>query len=118
MPQDIKNEPETLKGSVEGVIYANEETGYTILDFGTDKNELVTVVGTLPYVAEGDELTVIGRWVHNPKYGRQFKAEQFEKRLPSTRPQFCVTFLPALSKGWVPKKPPALWSGTARRLLT
>ena len=74
---------EKLMGSVESVIYANEENGYAILDFGTSQNELITIVGTMPYVAEGDELTVWGKWVHNPKYGRQFAVQQFEKRLPS-----------------------------------
>lgn len=74
---------EKLTGSVEGVIYANEDNGYAILDFGTSQNELITIVGTLPYVMEGDELTVFGKWVHNPKYGRQFAVQQFEKRLPS-----------------------------------
>ncbi len=74
---------EKLTGNVENVIYANEDNGYAILDFGTTENELVTIVGTMPYVAEGDELTVWGKWVHNPKYGRQFAVQQFEKRLPS-----------------------------------
>ena len=74
---------ETLVASVEGVIYANEENGYAILDLGTVDNELVTVVGTLPFVDVGDELTVWGKWVHNPKYGRQFAVERFEKRMPS-----------------------------------
>lgn len=74
---------EALRGSVESIIYANEENGYTIFDFGTEQNELVTAVGILPFLAEGDELTLLGKWVHNPKYGRQFKVEQFEKRLPS-----------------------------------
>ena len=72
-----------LSGSVEQVIYFNEDNCYAICDFGTDDDDLVTIVGTLPYVAEGDSLTVFGRWVHNPKYGRQFKVEQFEKRLPA-----------------------------------
>ena len=72
-----------LSGSVEQVIYFNEDNGYAICDFGTDDDDLVTIVGTLPYVAEGDTLTVFGRWVHNPKYGRQFKVEQFEKKLPA-----------------------------------
>jgi exodeoxyribonuclease V alpha subunit len=58
---------ERLSGSVESVIYANEENGYTILDFGTEENELITLVGVIPYVCEGDELTVFGKWVHNPK---------------------------------------------------
>ena len=72
-----------LSGSVETVIYFNEDNGYAICDFVTDDDDLITIVGTLPYVAEGDTLTVFGRWVHNPKYGRQFKVEQFEKKLPA-----------------------------------
>lgn len=72
-----------LSGSVETVIYSNDDNGYAICDFGTDDDELVTIVGIMPYVAEGDTLTVFGRWVHNPKYGRQFKVEQFEKKLPA-----------------------------------
>ena len=72
-----------LSGSVEAVIYSNEDNGYAICEFGTDDDELVTIVGTMPYVCEGDSMTVFGRWVHNAKYGRQFKVEQFEKRLPA-----------------------------------
>ncbi|MBR7099306.1 MAG: ATP-dependent RecD-like DNA helicase [Clostridia bacterium] len=72
-----------LCGSIEHVIYSNEENGFAICDLGTEKNELVTITGILPYIGEGDSVTVHGRWVHNPKYGRQFKVESCEKRLPS-----------------------------------
>jgi len=72
-----------INGGVEQVIYSNEDNGYAICDFGTDDDELITIVGTLPYVSEGDTLSVFGRWVHNPKYGRQFKVEQYEKKLPA-----------------------------------
>ncbi len=95
---------EKLSGSVEGVIYANEENGYTILDFGTEENELVTLVGTIPYVSEGDELTVFGKWVHNPKYGRQFQVEQFEKRLPSDAAAILRYLSSGAVKGIGPKK--------------
>ena len=101
---DVKNEPEKLTGSVESVIFANEENGYTILDFGTDQNELITLVGTIPYVAEGDELTVFGKWVHNPKYGRQFQVEQFEKRLPSDAAAILRYLSSGAVKGIGPKK--------------
>ena len=74
-----------LSGSIEHVIYANEENGFAICDLGTDTDELVTITGILPYVGEGDVVTVYGRWVHNPKYGRQFKVEQSEKQLPADR---------------------------------
>ncbi len=72
-----------LSGTVETVIFSNEDNGFAICDLGTDDDDLVTILGTLPYIAEGDTLTVFGRWVHNPKYGRQFKVEQFEKKLPA-----------------------------------
>ena len=72
-----------LSGNVEHVIYANEENGYAICDLGTDHNELVTIVGILPDLEEGDSVTVVGKWVHNPKYGRQFRVEQCEKHLPT-----------------------------------
>ena len=104
MDAEQKNDLEKLVGNVESVVFANEENGYTILDFGTDQNELVTVVGILPYVAEGDELTVFGKWVHNPKYGRQFQVEQFEKRLPSGEAAILRYLSSGAVKGIGPKK--------------
>ena len=86
-----------LSGSIEHVIYSNEENGFAICDLGTDSDELVTVTGILPYVGEGDVVTVYGRWVHNPKYGRQFKVEQSEKRLPADR----ASILRYLSSGGI-----------------
>jgi len=74
---------EYFSGIVENIVYSNEENGYAILDFAIDTNEIVTVVGTLPYVFEGDSLTVYGKWVNNPKYGAQFKVEQYEKIMPA-----------------------------------
>lgn len=74
---------ESFSGSVEHVIYRNEENGYAICSFATDGGDLVTIVGTLPYIAEAEHMTLTGSWVHNPKYGRQFKVERFEKQLPA-----------------------------------
>ena len=86
-----------LSGSIEHVIYSNEENGFAICDLGTEADELVTVTGVMPYIAEGDVVTVYGRWVHNPKYGRQFRVEQSEKRLPADR----ASILRYLSSGGV-----------------
>ncbi len=72
-----------LCGSIEHVIYSNEENGFAICDLGTDSGDLVTVTGTMPYIGEGDTVTLQGRWVHNPKYGRQFRVETCEKQLPA-----------------------------------
>ncbi|MEE0969839.1 MAG: ATP-dependent RecD-like DNA helicase [Clostridia bacterium] len=74
-----------ISGSVEHVIYKNESNGYAICEFGTNEGELITIVGTMPYVAEGEHLSISGSYVHNPKYGRQFKVEEYEKQLPADK---------------------------------
>ncbi len=96
--------PLKLCGSIEHVIYSNEENGYAICDLGCDEgDELVTITGTIPYVAEGDVITVYGRWVHNAKYGRQFKVEQFEKQLPADRASILRYLASGAIKGIGPK---------------
>lgn len=92
-----------LSGSIEHVIYSNEENGYAICDLGTDTDELVTITGTMPYIGEGDTVTVTGRWVHNPKYGRQFKVEQCEKELPADRASILRYLASGSIKGIGPK---------------
>ncbi len=99
-------EPSILKlcGSIEHVIYANEENGFAICDLGCDESgELVTITGTLPYIGEGDTVTVYGRWVHNPKYGRQFRVEQFEKQLPADKASILRYLASGAVKGIGPK---------------
>lgn len=92
-----------LSGSIEHIIYANEENGYTICDLGTDHNELVTIVGILPDLDEGDTVTVIGKWTHNAKYGRQFRVEQCEKQLPADRASILRYLSSRTIKGIGPK---------------
>ncbi len=92
-----------LTGNIEHVIFSNEENGFAICDMGTDTDDLVTITGTLPYVGEGDEVTVWGRWVHNPKYGRQFKVEQAERRLPADRASILRYLSSGSIKGIGPK---------------
>ena len=79
-----KNAPKRLEGSVERVIYSNSENGYTICDIAlSDSGEIVTAVGIMPMIGAGDNLCLYGEWVHNPKYGRQFSASQYERVMPA-----------------------------------
>lgn len=73
---------EKLEGSVEQIVFSNEENGYTVCDISTE-NDVVTVCGIMPMLCEGDRLCVYGRWTHNAKYGRQFSAEQYERVMPA-----------------------------------
>ncbi len=77
---------DTLEGTLERIVYGNEETGYTIARFSSRDypNELLTVVGDLMSANPGECLLLKGQWIVNPKYGRQFKIEDYETIMPAT----------------------------------
>lgn len=72
-----------IKGELKEIIFQNDVNGYTIGVLDTEEEEL-TVVGYLPFIAIGDNLKLIGKYVTHPDYGRQFKIETFEKLMPET----------------------------------
>jgi len=72
-----------LSGTVETVIYANDDTGFTVLELNNGK-ELITVVGELMGAVEGEKLTLHGVYTVHPNYGTQFKASACERTLPAT----------------------------------
>ena len=75
-------ERSTIEGTVENVVFQNEENGYTVLSLLTDQGEVVTVVGCIPFAAAGESMTVTGVWVNHPTYGVQMTAELVERRMP------------------------------------
>ena len=54
-----------LSGTVETVVYKNEESGFAVLELDHD-GELVTVVGELASVGEGEMLTLHGSFRTHP----------------------------------------------------
>ena len=72
-----------LEGSIEHIVYTNEENGYTICDMAVAEDEIVTIVGIMPLLGVGDKMCVYGKWTHNPKYGKQFSVEQYERMMPA-----------------------------------
>ena len=75
-----------VRGEIIEVIYKNETNGYTICNILTKDDEEITVVGFLPYIQVGEEIKINGNWVNHPDYGKQLKAETFEKFLPEGVP--------------------------------
>ena len=72
-----------LTGTVETVVYSNEDSGVTVLELNNGK-ELITVVGELMGAVEGEKLTLHGVYTVHPNYGSQFKASACERTLPAT----------------------------------
>ena len=54
-----------------------------VASFQTEE-EILTIVGYLPFVNCGDTLKAVGKYVTHQDYGRQFKVETFEKMMPET----------------------------------
>lgn len=74
-----------LKGTLERITFRNEENHYTIARIKIrEAKDAVVAVGPMPGVSEGETLKLTGQWVAHPKYGDQFKVEQFEVTLPAT----------------------------------
>lgn len=92
-----------LEGTVEHVIYSNEDNGYTICDMSVGDDEIYTVVGIMPMVSDGDRLTVYGRWVHNARYGRQFSVSQYERVMPADTASILRYLSSRVIKGVGPK---------------
>ena len=81
---DQENELLELSGTVENIIYKNEENGYTVLRLKNDSGEQVTVVGCFPYAAAGESMIISGNWMNHSVHGRQFKAEFAQRLLPTS----------------------------------
>ena len=85
---------ESLEGTVEHIVFYNEENGYTVFSLlpsnpmtawsALDTDGLVTVVGTLPEVSPGESVQLEGVWKTHPVYGRQFEARNLRRVTPAT----------------------------------
>ena len=85
----------TVEGTVQHVIFQNEENGYTVLGLLTEEGELVTVVGCIPCVAPGEKLTADGLW--------DLKVSRWQ---PNTTYTACGSATPPT----VSSSPPRRWS--------
>ncbi len=76
-------EPQELQGIVSGTVFRNEENGWSVIELRT-QGDLITVVGTLPQLAEGETCLFQGQWAEHPQYGRQFRATGCSVQTPTT----------------------------------
>ena len=79
----------TLTGSVDRVVFRNSESGFCVARFrlvtgDTKREDLTTIVGTMPSVQAGEMLRLSGEWQIHPVHGRNFRVERFEQELPTS----------------------------------
>lgn len=105
-----KRELVNIEGSVDKIIYFNDANGYTVCELLTRDDDVVTLVGIMPFLAEGETIEAMGEYVTHPSFGRQFKVEYYEKQLPATE----SAILKYLSSGIIKGIGPA----TAKRIVS
>lgn len=71
----------TVIGFIERIKYRNEENGYSILSVSSEGEDYV-LVGTFPYINEGDQIEATGSEVDHPIYGEQIQVESYEIKAP------------------------------------
>jgi exodeoxyribonuclease V alpha subunit len=77
--------PDRLTGQIEHITFSNQENGFTIAKVRVSgRRDLVTVVGNLLAPTPGELLDMQGEWTTHPRFGEQFKVEQFTTQVPAT----------------------------------
>lgn len=71
----------TVSGYIEKIKYRNEENGYSVLSVSDGKEEYI-LVGTFPYISEGECIEASGRMVEHSIYGEQLAVESYEIKAP------------------------------------
>jgi len=85
---------DSLKGTVERIVYHNEENHYTVarlkaeggppLRFRGAPPPLTTIVGNLPGLQVGETVLLEGEWAAHPQHGREFRVSACQPQLPAT----------------------------------
>jgi exodeoxyribonuclease V alpha subunit len=71
-------------GYVEGIVYRNEESGFTVAKLKEPKKqELTYIVGALSLIQPGESLRCRGNWKRHLQYGIQFEVTSFTATAPA-----------------------------------
>lgn len=72
-----------IQGTIEDIIYRNDENGYTVALVSVNDAKLETVVGKFLKVNKGEIYRFEGEFVENKRYGKQFSFTSYEVVTPS-----------------------------------
>ncbi len=70
-----------ISGFVEKIVYKNNDNAYCVLEVSSKGDDYI-LVGTFPYIAEGDYINAEGSMVLHPVYGEQMQVTSYELKEP------------------------------------
>ena len=74
---------EVLNGFVENIVFKSEDTGYVVCRI-RNENTLISAVGTVPFLREGQNVKLTGYWTVHKQFGNQFNIQDYEELLPNS----------------------------------
>ena len=74
---------EEIEGVVQGVVFANDESGFSVVRLAVD-GQAIIATGTMFHPAAGQTLRLKGAWTKHPKYGPQFRVDESVSVAPTT----------------------------------
>lgn len=74
---------EVLNGFIENIVFKSEDTGYVVCKVRNEKN-LISAVGTAPFMKEGQNVSLKGYWTVHKQFGNQFNIQEYEELLPNS----------------------------------
>lgn len=72
-----------VEGTVEDIIYKNLENGYGVVNINFN-GTLLTCVGTIGNLSEGEYVKFEGSYINTEKYGKQFSVKKIDVSSPDT----------------------------------
>ncbi len=78
------NQQDHITGTVERIIFKNDETGFCVCAIRLHQTDSITVRGHLAHLHPGESITLTGAWVNHPKFGRQFDAQGCTVQAPTS----------------------------------
>jgi len=84
-PAPPDSEAAELVGTVESIVFRNNDSGYTVCRVTVEQQpEPATVVGTCGAIWVGENLKAEGRWTRHPQHGFQFQADHITCIAPTS----------------------------------
>lgn len=80
---DSKVETETIEGTIDGITFRSEETGYTVFRIKIEGRDGIFKMVAQSDAMEGQVILAVGQWVDS-SWGSQFKASTVTASLPAT----------------------------------
>ena len=74
-----------FEGTIEDIVFRNEENGWTVASFHLDGSGRVSAVGIMPFLAAGEHVILDGELTEHRDYGEQIKVSSYEISMPQTR---------------------------------